>query len=183
MKQFHKQVLIKNLSKVLLIILLHFIKPGPEFWGKGTMKIYAVKEVDYERAKIKKEKNANRLAKRKRSYSSERSSIAEYTNSNLILDKLDEIEGSIERNAKCCKRLHDLDRALVATFKCTICLNTMPAQGIEYASCCDRLVACIECADEWYRNSSSCPHCRDEDGRNKRRRARGFESLVELIEN
>ena len=144
------------------------------------MKVYAVKEVEYERIKIKKAKTANRLAKSKRGYSS---SIAEYTNNNLILDKLDEIEGSIERNAKCCKRLHDLDRALVAAFKCTICLNTTPAQRIEYAGCCDRLVACVDCADEWYRNTASCPHCRDEDGRNKRRRARGFKSVVELIEN
>lgn len=47
-----------------MILLLHFTKPGPEFWGKSTMKIYAVKEVDYERVKIKKAKTANRLAKR-----------------------------------------------------------------------------------------------------------------------
>ena len=92
------------------------------------MKVYAV-EVEYEQIKMKA-KTANRLAKSKRGCSS---SIAEYTTNNLILDKLDDIESSIEQNAKCCKRLHDLDRALVATFKCTICLNTMPVLGIEYA--------------------------------------------------
>ena len=147
------------------------------------MKIYAVKEVDYERVKIKKAKSANRLAKRYRGYSSERLSIAEYTNSSLILNKLDEIEDSIERNTKCYKRLHDLDRTLLALFKGTICLNTTYAQGIEYAGCCDHLIACVECADKWHRNSSSYLHCRDDDGRNKRRRTSGFESLVELNKN
>ena len=112
-----------------------------------------------------------------------RPSLADHNNTTLILDKLDEIEESIQRNTKCCKRLHDPDSALAATFKCTICLNVTPPHGIVFAGCSDRLVACVECAEEWYRNSSSCPHCRDENGVNKIKRAHGFESLVNLIEN
>ncbi|XP_078346886.1 uncharacterized protein LOC144632162 [Oculina patagonica] len=158
---------------------------GSEFWGKGAMKIYACREVEFERIKLKKAKAASRQGK-KRGHSADRpSSLAEYTNTNLILEKLDEIEEAMQRNqgSGCCKRLHDLDSALTATFKCTICLNVMSPQGIVYAGCCDRLVACTECADEWYANSTACPHCRDEEGRTKRKRARGFETLVNLIQN
>ena len=148
------------------------------------MKVYACREIEYERVKLKRSKIASRLGKGKRGLAVDsRPSLADHNNTSLILDKLDEIEESIQRNTKCCKRLHDLDSALAATFKCTIWLNVMPPHGIVFAGCCDRLVACVECAEEWYRNSSSCPHCRDEDGVNKRKRARGFESLVNLIEN
>ena len=147
------------------------------------MKLYACREIEYERVKVKRAKIASRQGKGKRGLHVDRPSLADHNNTSLILDKLDEIEESVQRNTKCCKRLHDLDIALAATFKCTICLNIMPPHGIEFAGCCDRLVACVECAEEWYRNSSSCPHCRDEDGISKRKRARGFESLVNLIEN
>lgn len=148
------------------------------------MKVYACREIEYERVKLKRSKIASRLGKGKRGLAVDsRPSLADHNNTSLILDKLDDIEESIQRNTKCCKRLHDLDSALAATFKCTICLNVMPPHGIVFAGCCDRLVACVECAEEWYRNSSSCPHCRDEDGVNKRKPARGFESLVNLIEN
>ena len=147
------------------------------------MKIYACREVEYERVKQKRAKTATRQSKGKRVHSTERSSLAENTNANLILDKLDDIEEFMQRNTKCCKRLHDLERALASTFKCTICLNIMPPDGVEYAGCCDRLVACVECAEEWYQSSSSCPHCRNEEGRSKRKRARGLESVLNLIES
>ena len=148
------------------------------------MKVYACREIEYERVKLKRSKIARRQGKGKRGLAVDsRPSLADHNNTSLILDKLDDIEESIQRNTKCCKRLHDLDSALAATFKCTICLNVMPPHGIVFTGCCDRLVACVECAEEWYRNSSSCPHCRDEDGVNKRKWARGFESLVNLIEN
>ena len=162
-------------------LFLHY--PGTDFWGKATMKIYACRELEYERIKLKRAKAATRQGKNKRGHSAERPSLAEYSNTSLILDKLDEMEDSIQRNSKCCKRLHQLDTALAATFKCTICLHVMNPEGIVYAGCCDRLVACTECADEWYTNSTACPFCRNEEGRSKRKRARGFESLVNLIEN
>ena len=131
---------------------------------------------------MKRSKIASRRGKEKRGLALDsRPSLADHNNTSLILDKLDEIEEPIQLNTKCSKRLHGLDSALVATFKCTICLNVMPSHGIVFAGCCDRLVACVECTEEWYRNSSSCSHCRDEDGVNKRKRARGFESLVNLI--
>ena len=148
------------------------------------MKVYACREIQYERVKLKRSKIANRQGKVEGGLAVDsRPSLADHNNTSLILDKLDEIEESIQRNTKCCKRLHDLDSTLAATFKCTICLNVMPPHGIVFAGCCDRLVACVECAEEWYRNSSSCPHCRDEDGVNKRKRARGFQNLVNLTDN
>ena len=148
------------------------------------MKVYACREIQYERVKLKRSKIASRQGKVEGGLAVDsRPSLADHNNTSLILDKLDDIEESIQRNTKCCKRLHDLDSALTATFKCTICLNVMPPHGIVFAGCCDRLVACVECAEEWYRNSSSCPHCRDEDGVNKRKRARGFQNLVNLTDN
>lgn len=114
------------------------------------MKIYACRELEYERIKLKRAKAASRQGKNKRGHSAERPSLAEYSNTSLILDMFDEMEDSIQRNSKCCKRLHQLDTALAATFKCTICLHVTNPEGIVYAGCCDRLVVCTECADEWY---------------------------------
>ena len=139
------------------------------------MKVYACREIEYERVKLKRSKIATRKGKGERGLAVDsRPSIADQNNTSLIFDKLDEIEESIQRNTKCCKSLLHLDSALAATFKCTICLNVMPPHGIVFAGCCDRLVLCVECAEEWYRNSSSCPYCRDEDGVSKRKRARGW---------
>ena len=115
------------------------------------MKVYACREIEYERVKLKRSKIASRQGKGKRGLAVDsRPSLADHNNTSLILDKLDEIEESIQRNTKCCKRLHDLDSALAATFKCTICLNVMPPHGIVFAGCCDRFVACVECTEEWY---------------------------------
>ena len=161
--------------------VIYYVYAGSEFWGKGTMKIYACREVEYERMKQKRSKIAARQAKGKRGRSTERPSLAD--NSSLILEKLDDMEDYMQRNAKCCKKLHDLERALASTFKCTICLNIFPPDGVEFAGCCQRLVACVECAEEWYRGSNSCPLCRSEDGHTKRQRARGLESVINLIES
>lgn len=147
------------------------------------MKIYAAKEIDYKKVKLKKAKMLNRQGKGKRPHSGDRPSLFENSNTSIILDKLDELHEDIERNSRCCKRLKDLDRALLATFKCTICLNVMSAESIKFQICCNRLVACGKCAEEWYATNSTCPHCRDEEGRVKRKKGRGFERLVSLIEN
>ena len=61
--------------------------------------------------------------KRKRGRFTNAPSLAEYSNINLILDKLDDMEDHIQRHTNCCKRLHDLEKALATAFKCTICLN------------------------------------------------------------
>lgn len=147
------------------------------------MKIYAAKEIEYEKVKLKKTRMLTRQGKGKRAHCSDRPSLTENSNTSILLDKLDEIQEDLHRYSKCCKRLHDLDRALLATFKCAICLNIMNAHSLVFQVCCNRLVACGECADEWYATSPTCPHCRDEEGRTKRKRTRGFGSLVGLIEN
>ena len=149
---------------------------------KVQVKIYACREVEYERMKQKRTKMTSRESKEKRGRFSNAPSFAEYSNTNLILDKLDDIEDHFQRNAKCCKRLHELGRALATTFKCTICLNIFPPDGVEFEGCCQRLAAGVECAEEWYRGSSSCPLCRSEEGSNKRQRARGFEGILNLVE-
>lgn len=146
------------------------------------MKIYACRKVEYERMKQKRAKMTSRDVKGKRGRFTNAPSLAEYSNINLILDKLDDMEDHIQRHTNCCNRLHDLEKALATAFKCTICLNIFPPDGVEFAGCGQRLVACVECAEEWYQGSNSCPLCRSEEGGSKRQRARGFEGVLNLIE-
>ena len=89
-----------------MLIPSPFINQGSEFWGKGTMKVYACREIEYERVKLKRSKIASRQGKGKRVLAVDsRPSLADHNNTSLILDKLDEIEESIQRNTKCCKVL------------------------------------------------------------------------------
>ena len=53
------------------------------------MKVYACREIEYERVKLKHSKIASRQGKGKRG-------LADHNNTSLILDKLDEIEESIQ---------------------------------------------------------------------------------------
>ena len=109
------------------------------------MTIYAYRELEYERVK---EKRVAGQAKRKQGRSTESPSLAD--NSSLILEKLDDMEDYMQCNPKCCKKLHDLEKVLATTFKCTICLNIFHPEGIEFVGSCQHLVACVECAEEWY---------------------------------
>ena len=59
------------------------------------MKIYACREVEYERMKQKRAKMTSRESKGKRGRCNDAPSLAEYSNTNLILDKLDDIEDHI----------------------------------------------------------------------------------------
>ena len=142
------------------------------------MEIYACKEVDYKRVRQKRAKTASRQAKGRRGHPMGRPSLPAYTNTNLKLNNLDEIEEFIQPNRECFKWLPDLVDALVAIFKCTICLNVKPPNGIKFAGCCIHLVVSVEWADEWFQSSSLRAHCHNVDGRSIGKRLRCFKSLV-----
>ena len=121
----------------------------------------------------------DKCGKKKRSHESVESlrTLRKNVSNSVILEKLNGIEEQLQKNTK----LNKLEALLRNTFKCCICLNVMSAGGVDYASCCDRLVACTPCADRWYEDNSTCPHCKNEDGQSYRKRPRGFESLLEIL--
>ena len=64
------------------------------------MKIYACLAVEQERMKQERAKMMSRELKGKRGRFNNVPSLVEFSNTNLILDKLDDIEDHIEHNAK-----------------------------------------------------------------------------------
>ena len=84
------------------LILSPFINQGSEFWGKGTMKLYACREIEYKKVKLKHSKIVRRQGKGKRGLAVDsRPSLADHNNKSLILED----EDSVNKR----KRAHGFD--------------------------------------------------------------------------
>ena len=53
----------------------------------------------------------------------------------------------------------DVIERIASAYKCTICMK-YPVQPLYKAPCCEEVLGCHGCVEEWISNSPSCPLCR-----------------------
>ena len=78
-----------------------------------------------------------------------------------------------------------LVHVLMQTFQCVICLAVIEPP-VAYASCCQRLLGCMTCVDQWFKTSRSvlqaqCPHCKSPRGYSKVAEMKGLGDFLRQV--
>ncbi|XP_056598225.1 uncharacterized protein LOC130416191 [Triplophysa dalaica] len=137
---------------------------GSAFWKQNARKIFAVKEEHFLQLQASKKR---RLSRR------------EDTGLDLVFDRIEEVvlasQGLQEvsttmkelmefanSNRRTTLSLTEAQAAAVRdAFACIVCKSQVVEPMV--SSCCQSLVGCRSCIEEWQKNSAFCPKCRIDD--------------------
>jgi len=105
-----------------------------------------------------------------------------------LIDEVSEIKNEVVKYRKLAFR-HKFSLSFIASFEdafaCSICRLTPARPPLIACTACSTLVGCESCTNEWYKDGSlekRCPKCRAERGLTKTFILRGFDGVVNQIE-
>ena len=87
-------------------------------------------------------------------------------------------DGIVSKIARVDKRLTFLDE-LAQVFHCVICKSMSVAPVV--SPCCQRVIGCHSCAEQWFNNSTRCPLCSSTDRSQERFQLKGFDDALAVL--
>ena len=136
---------------------------GPRFW-KTSKRIRAVKRSD-----LKRGKNLASIDSSSDSDFDPRP-LSKRTRTATVEDRLEKLEGDMQRansgllaesneRSELLKKLRKRFSELRQCFECLICKNSAKLPAI-IAPCCNIVLGCESCVNQWLTTNPHCPHCR-----------------------
>ena len=171
---------------------------GLRFWKTGSRKIYAVKkkqlmksrkrravitsssdsENDFVLPKISKIKRKSQVKSGDIHMRSDvQNDVA------FIKAQVKKIAESSDRSAQ--KLTPPLKKIMIDSFLCCIC-HTVMTPPIVYTTCCNYLLGCKDCVDNWYTSSEpdkACPRCRQERANLETMCVNGLDEVLIALQN
>ncbi|RVE63439.1 hypothetical protein OJAV_G00136260 [Oryzias javanicus] len=156
---------------------------GSTFWKQNSRKIFAVKEEDLLQLQVSKRR---RLSRR------EDGGLID------VLDKIEEVvlaAQGLQDVSSTMKDLMDMvssnirrvflseaqAAAVKQAFTCIICQG--PVVEPMVSTCCQSLIGCRSCTEEWQKNSIFCPKCRADDFGHNMQRLTGISDALSVFKD
>ena len=106
--------------------------------------------------------------------------------------ELTELEGALTEVVETAKKVArvetsaiilKVDRSCIMeiekSLECTICKGAIEKPVV--GTCCQSLLGCKLCLEEWFSTSESCPKCRSESGRSGQLELKGLDTVFKAI--
>ncbi|KXJ26274.1 hypothetical protein AC249_AIPGENE366 [Exaiptasia diaphana] len=181
---------------------------GTKFWKCPSRKIYAIpqpaditkrkKKSTFSDTSSESEGESVTSAHKKRRSSRHEKTLESITDEMKSLrQQLHEVSKSVEEISKAIKEITSISKSMTIplslgkllrdTFRCTICLKQPMHPPIVVAKCCNILLGCATCVNQWYGGSDGldkgCPHCREPRGYASTGQFKGLDEFLQAIQN
>ncbi|XP_049334413.1 uncharacterized protein LOC111197401 [Astyanax mexicanus] len=157
---------------------------GSAFWKQNARKVFAVKEEDLLQLQASKKRRLSRREDTSLDYIFDQIEEVVLAAQGLkgvssTIKELQELANSNRRTDVC---LTEAQAAAVRDgFACVICRSVMADPMV--SSCCQSLIGCRICIEEWQKTSAICPKCRADEFSVNAHRLNGLSDALDALGN